>query len=424
MRRVFAVCLMLALLAGCGTGPAAGPSAPPPTVEGDPVPTGDLMGAVTAQTPQTDGALTDQGAAALTDLGVRLLQNCLGEGSTLVSPLSVLEALGMTANGASGQTLAQMEKVLGFSAEELNDALYLYVQGLPDGDGGRVHVANGVWMNAAGGFRPEQAFLQTNADYYGAALRQTAFGPAVAEEINGWVADNTAGRIEKIIDEVPEEAMAYLVNALSFDAKWEDVYREDQVRPGTFTAASGREQEAQFMWSTELGYLRDGDASGFVKYYQDRGYAFAALLPGEGTSVEEYVASLSGEKLHSILAAADGSVFVEAAIPQFTAEYAADLTTPLAAMGMADAFDPDRADFSRMGSCDAGRLYISRVLHKTFIRVDEKGTEAGAATAVEMAGASAMGPVEQVVLDRPFVYMLIDCQNCVPLFLGTVTELE
>ena len=178
------------------------------------------------------------------------------------------------------------------------------------------------------------------------------------------------------------------------------------------------------MWSTELGYFQGDNARGFIKYYQDRGYAFAALLPDEGVSVEECVASLTGEGLHEMLTGADGSVFVEAAIPQFTVEYGTDLTPALAAMGMADAFDPDRADFSRMGKCDDGELYISRVLHKTFIRVDEKGTEAGAATAVELAGASAMGPVEQVVLDRPFVYMLIDCQNCVPLFLGTVTELE
>lgn len=424
MRRIFAICLILALLAGCGAGAQDKPDAPPPTVDGQETAGTDLMQGVAARQPALDGALTDEGAAALTDLGVRLLQNDLGEGNTLVSPLSVLEALGMVANGAAGNTLAQMEKVLGFSAGELNDALYLYVHGLPDGEGGRVHVANGVWMNTACGFRPEQAFLQTNADYYGAALRQQAFDPSLADEINGWVADNTAGRIEKIIDQVPESAMAYLVNALAFDAVWENVYREDQVRPGTFTAGSGQEQDAQFMWSTEMGFVQGDNARGFVKYYQDRGYAFTALLPDEGVSVEECITSLTGEKLHGMLAGADGSVFVEAAIPQFTVEYGTDLTTPLAAMGMADAFDPDRADFSRLGQCDDGKLYISRVLHKTFIRVDEKGTEAGAATAVELEGASAMGPVEQVVLDRPFVYMLIDCQHWVPIFLGTVTELE
>lgn len=421
MRRMFALCLALALLTSCGAG---APLGPPPTVAPDTPASGDLMQGIAGRTPAVDGALTDEGVDKLADFGVRLLQSCPERGSALVSPLSVMEALAMTANGASGRTLEQMERAFGFdSVGELNECLYLYASGLADGEGGSVHMANGIWLNETAGFRPEQAFLQTNADYYGAAIRRQVFDPSLAAEINGWVADNTAGRIDRIVDEVPDSAMAYLVNALSFDGEWETIYREDQVRPGTFTAADGTEQDAQFMYSSELGYLRDEHASGFVKYYRDRDYAFAALLPDEGVALEDYASSLTGERLRQLLAQADGSIFVQTAIPQFSASYGADLAETLGTMGMTDAFDPSGADFSRMGTCDAGRLYISRVLHKTFINVDAKGTQAGAATAVEVMEGSAMGPEETVYLNRPFLYMIVDCRSDVPIFIGTVSQL-
>ena len=114
---------------------------------------------------------------------------------------------------------------------------------------------------------------------------------------------------------------------------------------------------------------------------------------------------------------------MNAAIPKFAGSYGAELQTVLADLGMSDAFDPAKADFSRLGKSDSGNLYLGRVLHKTFINVDEKGTQAGAATAVEVEAAGLLGPEEQVCLDRPFVYMLIDCQHNAPLFLGAVTDI-
>ena len=177
------------------------------------------------------------------------------------------------------------------------------------------------------------------------------------------------------------------------------------------------------MYGTEHMYLDDGSATGFLKYYADRKYAFAALLPNDGVSVSDYVASLTGEGLMNTLHNTQ-NVEVKTAIPKFESEYSVEMSDILKAMGMTDAFDGTKADFTGLGSLDDGNIFIGRVLHKTYIAVDEKGTKAGAATAVEMSGSSA--PLEElktVYLDRPFVYMLIDCETNLPIFIGTAMDI-
>ena len=177
------------------------------------------------------------------------------------------------------------------------------------------------------------------------------------------------------------------------------------------------------MYSEESRYLADADTTGFVKYYQGRRYAFAALLPREGMSIADYVASLNGEKLGALL---DGMTAekVNAGLPRFKTEYTVEMSEALAALGMTDAFDPARADFSGMAEMEEdNNICISRVLHKTYIAVDESGTKAGAATVVEMTESAVFEPEEpkEVILDRPFVYLLIDCENGnAPVFIGTV----
>ncbi len=428
MKRIIALTAILALLAGCGLKPTEptepeSPSAPPPAVADQTGAERDLMAGIEAEEPDVQADVDGQTATAMTDFGLKLFQSCLDGENTLVSPLSVLSALAMTANGAAGQTLAQFEDVFGADLESLNAWLYAYVKALPDAEGSRVHVANGIWLNADGGLSVEPDFLKTNGTYYGAGIYEDPFDGELAEKVNAWVREHTAGRIERILDAAPAGAMAYLVNALSFDGIWEDIYREDQIRPDTFTAQDGSERQVPFMWSTEQAFLQDEHAKGFIKYYKGRQLAFAALLPEEGMTVEEYAATLSGGALRKLLAEAGTDMPVVAAIPKFSAQYGAELEQILAEMGLADAFDPDRADFSRMGSSQTGNLYVDRVLHKSFINVDEKGTQAGAATAVEVRMAAAPGLEEQVVLNRPFVYMLIDCQANAPLFIGAVTDI-
>ena len=366
----------------------------------------------------------DAGAAAAADFGVRLFQTSMEEGkNTLISPLSVLYALAMTANGADGETLAQMEKVLGMDVDKLNSYMLAYLDLLPEAKDYKMSLAKSIWFKEDPDFIVEQSFLQTNADYYGAGAYKAAFDEGTRNDINNWVKEHTDDMIPEILDEIPDEAIMYLVNSLAFDAKWADEYEEHQIREGRFTMEDGTRQDVDMMHSEEYTYLEDDMATGFIKYYKDRKFAFVAMLPNEGVSVSQYVDSLTGEHLRELLNNPQ-DVTVYASIPKFETEYSIEMSEVLQEMGMTDAFDWRVADFSRLGTYDVDgmNIFINRVLHKTFISVSEQGTRAGAATVVEMAPGSAAPEIEykEVILDRPFVYMLIDCETNLPFFIGTM----
>ena len=158
----------------------------------------------------------------------------------------------------------------------------------------------------------------------------------------------------------PQDAVMYLVNALAFDAEWQNIYNEYQIQDGKFTTEDGTVHDVELMYSNENSYLRDDKAEGFIKYYAKRKYAFAALLPNEGVSVSEYIASLDGEHLQEVLSGAKTTP-VDAAIPKFETEYKAEMSEILKEMGMPDAFDGTLADFSKLGSTTDGKTSISIV---------------------------------------------------------------
>lgn len=381
----------------------------------------DLMNNITVN-PVNDVDVAAE-AAGMLSFFLELSRRSAGEGNMLVSPLSVLAALAMTANGAKGETLAQMEAVLGMETEQLNSWMHSYLESLPDSKESALKLANSIWFTDDESFTPVESFLQTNADYYGAGIYQAPFDNTTLAAINNWVSAHTGGMIQNILNEIPEDAVMYLVNALAFEALWPAAYEEHQVREDIFTMADGTERTVQLMHSEEAAYLEDDWATGFIKYYKGGGYAFAALLPNEGITTQEYLNKITGEGLYETLSEPE-EVTVFAAIPKFEMAYSVEMSGILKAMGMEDAFYGGSADFSGLGSSTAGNIYISRVLHKTAITVAEQGTRAGAATAVEMRAEGAMEVPEHktVTLDRPFVYMLIDCENDLPFFIGTLED--
>ena len=385
----------------------------------------DLMEGIT---PNQVNALDDLSSqnADVTDFAIRLFKASEESGkNTLISPLSVLCALAMTANGAEEETLEQMEEVLGMTTEELNLYLYSYMQNLPQGDKYKLSLANSIWFTEDERFTVNQDFLQTNADYYGADIYKAPFNDQTCKDINNWVKQNTDEMIPEILDEISADAIMYLVNALAFEAEWSEIYEKQQVRDGKFTKEDGTKQDVELMYGVEGTYLEDENATGFKKYYKGGKYAFVAMLPNEGVSVSDYVASLNGESLNTLLNNTQHTT-VHTAIPKFETEYNVEMSTILKDMGMTKAFDIYNADFEGLGTSTAGNIFINRVLHKTFISVGEKGTKAGAATVVEMADGAAAEPQEpkEVYLDRPFVYMLIDCENNIPFFNGTMMDVD
>ena len=358
--------------------------------------------------------------APVTDFSFRLFQQCLGdEGkNVMISPFSVLCALAMTANGADGNTRSQMEEVFGISTQELNGYIHTYMQKLPNAEKYKLALANSIWFRE--GFSVKQNFLQTNANYYGAELQQLKFDNAALEKINAWCAEKTDGMITELLEEIPDAVMMYLINAVAFAAEWDDVYESSQVLPHEFTKTDGTKIPIDLMHSTENLYLEDDSATGFLKYYADRSYAFVALLPKQGTSAAEYAAQLTGEDFASLLRNSSADYRVHAGIPKFKSEYSTEMSEYLKEMGMTDAFSIN-ADLSQISDAD---LFISRVLHKTSIIVDEKGTKAAAVTVVEAPAEDAPAEPEykDVILDRPFLYAVIDCRNEIPLFIGIMND--
>ena len=382
----------------------------------------NLMDGVTAKT-VSGKAADDAFKNSSADFAIRLFQKTRDDSkNSLISPLSVMLALSMTANGAKGETLAQTESLLGgdIPMETLNEYLYSYINALPSEKTAKLNVANSIWFRD-NGFTAENTFLQKNADYYGAAVYKSAFDVKTLRDINNWVKKNTDGMIEKIIDDLDPDAVMYLINTVLFDAEWKNIYKKDEIRDGTFTALDSAKRTVSMMYSAEQRYLDDGKATGFIKPYKN-GYSFVALLPNGDISLSDYVASMSGKSfIDTIKNAKD--VPVKTAIPKFSYDYDIEMSGALKALGMPLPFDAAEADFSALGSSDSGNIFISRVLHKAYIAVDEKGTKAGAATAADIKVTSDIGGLYSVTLDRPFVYAVIDDAYGLPVFIGAVTDI-
>lgn len=359
-------------------------------------------------------------------LAVALFQASVKESrneNVLISPLSVQLALAMTANGANGQTREEMEALLGggISLEDLNEYLHTYVNSLSSEEKYKLHIANSIWFrDDENRLHVEQDFLQRNADYYGAQIYKAAFDTQTLRDINTWVKQNTDGMIHKILDDIDRDDVMYLINAIAFDAQWQTGYESSAVRTREFTNVAGKKTSVQMMHSEEGIYLQNDQATGFMKPYQDGKYSFAALLPNEGVDIYDYIAGLTGEGLANTIGNAQ-SVDVAVNLPKFSYEYELTMNSILMQLGMPTAFDSASADFSKLGYSTAGNIYIGNVKHKTFICVDEAGTKAGAVTDVTMKDLCAV--YRTVTLDRPFVYMIIDNQTNLPIFMGVVTDI-
>lgn len=362
-----------------------------------------------------------------TELALKLFKASVRESANknvLISPLSIQLALAMTANGADGETLAQMEALLGgdIPIETLNEYLYTLTKNLTSNEKAKLSIANSIWFRDIEELHVNEEFLQMNADYYGASAYKAPFNDRTVKDINNWIKNSTDGMIDKMIDEIDPNTVMFLINALLFDAEWSSPYEKHQVKEWEFTSLSGEDRTVEMMSSTESKYISDEKAVGFIKNYAGGKYGFAALLPSEGVDLYDYIGSLSAEGLQSVLSSVK-YVPVDAKMPKFSYDYDILLNDVLHGLGMESAFRMD-ADFSKLGHSERGNIFISRVLHKTTITVAEKGTKAGAVTIVENEDYAAM-PSEtyRVTLDRPFIYMIIDNETNTPIFIGAVTDI-
>ena len=353
--------------------------------------------------------------------------------NVLLSPTSIQIAFGMTENGAKGGTLAQMEKVIGggIVIDEMNPLLYSLSDRLRSSQEAEWNVANSIWFKNDGHWRVKDDFAQKALSWYGADIWEAPFDDSTVTDINNWVAKETKGMIPGIIDQIPEDARMYLVNAMAFEGEWMNEYTDNEIFENCqFTNADGSTSNVTMLWSNEDSFFTLGDGTGFVRDYKGGEYSFMGLLPAEGTDLDEYIASLATEDANLAAAIKNseyGNVIVE--IPEFTDDYDIEMSEMLKDMGMDLPFDMAAADFTDMMEPvdgDGNQIWLGRVLHKTHIEVDRVGTRAAAVTAIEVEAEDSCEEYEEpvmIILDRPFIYGIIDNETGLPVFLGCVNSL-
>jgi len=387
----------------------------------------DLMMDITSQE-VTASNLNNEFIEAKANFSFNLFRETLqNDENTLISATSVLLALAMTANGARDKTLSQMEEVLGggMPIAQLNRYLHSFANELFSGEKSELDIANSIWFRDHM-LQVNPEFLQANADYFGASAYAAPFDKTTVDDINAWVSYHTDGMIDKIVEEISQEAMMYLVNAIMFDAEWARLYDATDIGSGTFTAFDGRKQLATFMtsggWTPERYFIEDDLATGFIKPYHGGHYSFVALLPNEGVSIFDYAASLTGTGFLDTIQGVQ-NLSVVARLPKFEFDFDLNLNESLQSLGMKDAFCEKIANLRGIGHTLYGDLWISKVQHNTFISVNERGTRAGAVTSVGVSGPTSIPQFDRyVILDHPFVFAIIDNKTSLPIFIGKLLE--
>lgn len=343
--------------------------------------------------------------------------------NVLVSPLSVQLALAMTANGANGKTLSEMQTLLSGDAllTDLNGYFEEYLLNLSSEEE-KLKIANSIWVRDVESLILKDSFVKINEDKYNAQIFRKAFDQATVDEINGWVDKNTDGLINQIIDRIDSNAVMYLINALCFEDEWKHVYSKYDISNGEFLNAAGEKRAVEMMRSEEGKYIETETAKGFVKDYKGSRYSFVAVLPNEDVNINDYIASLDAENLKELITGVKRAYGI-AKMPKFKSEYFASLNGTLKNLGIPTAFEAADADFSNMAESADGNIYIGNVLHKTFVQVDELGTKAGAVTSVEMDTEAEPMYEWELTLDKPFVYMIIDNETNLPIFIGVLNDI-
>ncbi|HWQ88713.1 MAG TPA: serpin family protein [Desulfitobacteriaceae bacterium] len=350
------------------------------------------------------------------------------KGNIMISPASVYLALAMTLNGADGETKAALLKVLtdqGLTVDMINKGCRDWMTLLTKtGSKTTLVIADSIWYDQ--NFSPSKPFLQTNADYYAAGVRKLDFKdkgtPAI---INDWVKEATNGTIDKIVESINPDIVMYLINAIYFKSDWQAPFEQNETRNQTFNTPNGAVETAFLHRNGKMGYFSGHDASGIMLPYDDGQYAYFALLPDGQMTPREWLARQEQSSLLANIAgmmSQKADFTVELAMPKFESRYDDSLRNELTRLGLEIAFDPNRADFSQMNEQHTKNLFISEIKHKTFVRVDEKGTEAAAVTSVEVGTTAIPVSDKQLTFDRPFLYGIMDLKTGTPLFLGIMED--
>ena len=345
-----------------------------------------------------------------------------GGENMMISSLSTSYALGMTYNGAAGTTRDAFRDVLHFG--ELDDQgvnesykdlmsqlLYLDEQV-------EFSIANSIWYRL--GFTVLDDFISINRDYFDAAVEELDFSdPGAKDIINGWIEDKTNDKIQDMLDYIPSSAVMYLVNAIYFNAKWKYQFDAEETSSGDFHLGDGGVSQAEFMKvNGAFNFIAGENFTAVELPYGDSAFSMVVILPSWNSTLDELVGGLD-EKVWESMLSTSMVQNIQIEIPKFKYGFKSLLNDPLVNLGLGVAFGGG-ADFSRI--TPGGGIYISRVIHQTFIDVQEEGTEAAAATIVELRETAGPGGGSFFKADRPFLYVIKENSTSAILFMGKVEK--
>lgn len=354
----------------------------------------------------------------------RELQREKPDKNIFISPVSIGTALAMTMNGTAGATKDEMLQTMQLNrmdTEGINAAYQTLIRVLPKLDPKvQAVMANSVWYRQ--GFPVLPGFLATCEDKYSSEVRALDFNdPNSVKVINGWVNDKTKGKINQIIDQIPSSTVMYLINAIYFKGAWKKTFDPKKTAKSPFYLQGGGETEVDLMNHGGIRlpyYENDLYQAVDLAYGGEEAFSMTVLLPKEGVSTGRIIAGLSQGDWAALAEGlkADSIIF---SMPAFEMKYQKNLNSTLQQLGIKKAFTGGEADFSKMAqNVD---LFISEVRHKSFIKVNEEGTEAAAVTSVGI-DVTSVPLLPVVVLNRPFLFAIREKATNSVLFIGQMMD--
>jgi serpin B len=341
--------------------------------------------------------------------------------NVFISPTSIAIALSMLYNGADGNTQQEIAEILqyqGLSRDKINENALNWQKALETADPQvKVKIANSLWLKQGFNFQPE--FLKRNQQFYSAKVTNLDFAnPQSVQTINNWVKEKTNGKIDKIVERINSEDILFLINAIYFQGNWTKQFEPKLTKKETFYLSKGMTKKIPLMaQSGKYSYYENSKFQAVALPYGEKKMSLYIFLPSKNSNLNSFLGDLTDsnwQKWLSEFRNKQGSL----QIPRFKLEYELQLNKVLKSLGMKTAFDERQANFSAMTSA---KTKVSNVKHKTFIEVNEKGTEASAATSVEV-GVTSM-PIDEpfnMIVNRPFFLAIRDNQTGTILFMGTI----
>lgn len=364
--------------------------------------------------------------SASNQFGFEILQKAFeesGDNNLMISPLSITQALSMTYNGANGETKTAFENVLHYEGQttaEVNQAALDLTRALLEVDSKvDIKIANSIWYRQ--GFSVEQDFINANQTYYNAEVSELDFSnPASKDIINNWVDEKTNHKIDKIVDNINGDDVMFLINAIYFKGAWKAEFDKNDTEEKPFYLADGSTKNVAMMKiENDFSVYFEPDYSAIDLPYGQGNYSMVVLLPNDDSSLNELINQLDNEEWNTLMQSMGEPSAWNLELPKFKFEYENTLNNELIDLGLGVAFS-DLADFT--GINKNGGLKISRVKHKTFVEVNEEGTEAAAVTSVVL-GVTSVGPnTNTFIIDHPFLFVIKEKYTNAILFIGTVTD--